>query len=186
MNSRLIHPPKFLHDIHGSSTSMFDLLLSYGGGAIASLCVFIMQYNSALQLPTWKLIILLLISADLGAGVVANFTQGTNAHYSGAQNKSKRLLFIFSHFIHPALFFFSLNLFSIKSVGIVFFVILSTLVINSIHSYERQKVAASFLLIVGFCLMYIIGISNALLLWFFPIYMFKLFIAFAIRRYNNE
>jgi len=183
MESRIIKPPKFLHDIHGSSTTIFDIILTYSGGLISILSIYILYLQNNIDIPVWKLVLLLLISADIGAGVVANFTKGTNSYYDGESKSKSRLVFIISHFLHPAIFLYTLNLFSLKIIGLVFFVITSTLIINSIRNKESQKVVASLFMVFGIGAILILEISNPLTLWFFPLYMTKLFIAFGIRRY---
>ena len=183
MKSKTIKPAKFLHDIHGSSTTLFDIILTYGGGVLAIISVYVLYLQTNIDIPIWKLILLLVISADIGAGVIANFTKGTNSYYGGEIKSKSRLVFILSHFLHPAIFLYTLNLFSAQTIGLVLFVIASTLIINAIKNKENQKVIASFCTVLGIGTLLIIGISNPLLLWFFPLYMIKLFIAFGIRRY---
>ncbi len=183
MKSKTIKPPKFLHDIHGSSTTLFDIILTYSGGVFAAISIYTLCLQNNIEIPVWKLILLLLISGDIGAGVIANFTKGTNSYYGGYNKSKSRLIFILSHFLHPAVFFYTLNLFSAKTVGLVLFVIASTLIINAITNKEKQKVFAAFCIVLGIGTVLIIGISNPLLLWFFPLFMIKLFIAFGIRRY---
>jgi hypothetical protein len=183
MISKNIKPPKFLHDIHGSSTTLFNIILTYSGGIIALISIYILCIQNNIDIPIWKLVLLLAISADIGAGVVANFTKGTNSHYSGESKNKSRLAFILSHFLHPAIFLYTLNLFSAKTLGLVVFVIFSTLLINAIKEKEKQKVIASFCLVISIGTLLILEITNPLLFWFFPLYMVKLFIAFGIRRY---
>jgi hypothetical protein len=185
METKEISIPKFLHDIHGEKSTLYDMALTYGGGLLATFTVWIIYTQSGLDIATWKLVPLLVIAADIGAGVVANFTKGTNKYYSGDTKKKSRVIFILSHFIHPAIFFFSLNLFSIHTVVLVTFVIASTLLINGNKDYEKQKVIAAFLIGVGLSLLSILNVSNPFLMWFFPLYMIKLFLAFGIRRYTN-
>lgn len=183
MTSRTIKPPGFLHDIHGSSTTLSDIILTYLGGIFALITVYVVSFQNNVDIPIWKLILLLIVSADIGAGVIANFTKSTNLYYSGKNKNKSRLVFILSHFLHPAIFLYTLNLFSPKTIGLVVFVIASTLIINAIKNKEKQKVIASFCTVLGIGTLFILEISNLLLLWFFPLYMIKLFIAFGIRRY---
>lgn len=183
MESRIIKPPKFLHDIHGSSTTINDIIYTYIGGILSILTIYILYMQNNIGIPVWKLVLLLLISADIGAGVVANFTKGTNSYYGGENKSKSRLVFILSHFLHPAIYFYTLNLFSTKTIGLVCFVIATTLIINSIGNKESQKVIASLCLVLGIGAILILEITNPLLLWFFPLYMTKLFVAFGIRRY---
>jgi hypothetical protein len=145
--------------------------------------VYLLYIQNTIDIPTWKLILLLVISADIGAGVIANFTKGTNSHYSQKSKRKSRLVFILSHFIHPAIYFYTLNLFSTKTIVFVVLIIISTLIINAIKNKEKQKIIASFCLLSGIGILLILEMSNPLLLWFFPLFMIKLFIAFGIRRY---
>ncbi|PIE50980.1 MAG: hypothetical protein CSA38_00470 [Flavobacteriales bacterium] len=183
MSSKAVRPPKILHELHGSSTTWFDIILAYSGGVLAIISVYVLCLQNNIEIPIWKLILLLLISGDVGAGVVANFTKGTNVYYGGENNSKLRLGFILIHFLHPAVFLYTLNLFSMKTIGLVLFVIVSTLIINAIKNKGKQKVIASFFTVLGIGGLLIIGISNPLLLCFFTLYMIKLFIAFGIRRY---
>ncbi|HAA10403.1 MAG TPA: hypothetical protein DCE41_01415 [Cytophagales bacterium] len=183
MRSKEIQIPKFLHDIHGSKSTPRDLLLSYGGGLLAAATAYYLWVGQGATGPVWKLVLLLLISADIGAGAVANFTRGTNGHYSGPEKRKTRLVFIFSHFVHPTLFFFALNVISPVAIGMTLLVIASTLVINQVTEVERQRVVAAFLLVLLISLLFVSGISHPLLLWFFILFGVKLFLAFGIRRY---
>ncbi|MGH1334977.1 MAG: hypothetical protein ACRBFS_02540 [Aureispira sp.] len=179
-----INPPEFLHDIHGSTTTVLDVMLSYLGGVIAMGSVYVLYMQHHVDLSLWKLILLLVISADIGAGAVANFTKGTNAYYSGDSKKKTRLGFILIHFLHPTVFFFTLDLFSWYTIGLVLGIVITTLLINAIKTYEIQKTLAAFALVLGISMLFILNVSNPFLLWFFPLFMIKLFIAFGIRRYN--
>ncbi len=183
MPSKTVKPPEFLHDIHGSSTTLFDIMLTYSGGIVAIISVYVLCLQNSIDLPIWKLILLLLMSGDIGAGVVANFTKGTNSYYGGDIKSKSRIVFILVHFLHPAVFLYTLNLFSAKTIGLVIFVIAATLVINAINNKEQQKVVAALFTVLGIAVVLMIGISNPFLLWFFPLFMIKLFIAFGIRRY---
>ena len=48
-------------------------------------------------LHTWRLIVGMLVASDIFFGAVANFSRGTNAHYSGAEDSKKRWIFIVAH-----------------------------------------------------------------------------------------
>lgn len=184
MRNKEIVIPKFLHDIHGEKTSLFDMLLTYSGGLISLSVVVLIYAQSEISVAYWKLLLLALISADIGAGAIANFTKGTNLYYSGADKRKNRIIFIISHFIHPGLFFFVTDTFSIFSILLVVYVIGSAFVINAIAKREQQGVVAAFLMVVGISILMVSEITNPLLLWFFPLFMIKLLLAFAIRRFT--
>ncbi|MBK6266086.1 hypothetical protein JKA74_13665 [Marivirga sp. S37H4] len=184
MKTKEINIPPFLHDIHGRKSNIFDLTLTYSGAIVALSSVLIIYVQSPLNVQWWKLLLLALVSADIGAGAVANFTKGTNQFYSGTHKRKSRTVFILSHFIHPAVFLFVIDGFSMFSAFLVVFVIGGTFLINSIGNKEKQAVVAAFLMVVGIGFLLIVKLTNPFLLWFFPLYMTKLFLAFAIRRYS--
>jgi len=182
MKTKQIKPPKFLYEIHGSSTTLFDVIITYSGGIIALASIYILSLQNNINIPAWKLILLLITSADIGAGIVANFTKGTNSYYSGDNKKKSRIIFILLHFFHCLTFLYALNLFSTKTIAIALFIIIATLIINAMIA-ETQKVIASLFVVLGIGLIMTLGIKNPFLLWAFPLYMVKLFIGFGIRRY---
>ncbi len=183
MKSKEIKIPKFLHELHGSSSTLFDIIITYAGGVLAIISVYLLYLKSYFSIQLWELILLLLISGDIGAGVVANFTRGTNSYYSGEDKRKLRFCFIILHILHPIIFLYVLNLFSYKSIALVVFVIICTFFIDYIKVKEKQRIIAVFCLVIGFGILLNIGIASELLLWFFTLYMIKLFIGFGVRRY---
>lgn len=179
-----VYIPAFLHDIHGEKSTLFDVGLTYSGGLVSVVTIWMISVHTNIELSWWKHILLLLISADIGAGVVANFTKGTNKHYNGEHKRQSRIIFILTHFIHPSVFFFSTSTFSITSIVLVCLVIAATFLINFIKETEKQGVVAAFLFVCGISLLIMFNISSLFLWWFFPLYMVKLFLAFGIRRYQ--
>lgn len=176
--------PKFLHDLHGETSTPSDVALTYFGGLISAITLFAIYLQAGPEMAWWKLLLLLLTGADIGAGVVANFTRGTNKYYSGDKKKKQRTGFILLHMIHPAIFLFALKSFSASSVLMVAFVLAFTFVINSLNEPQNQRVLAAILVVSGMCLLLIWPVSHEMWWWFFPLYMIKLFMAFGIRRYR--
>lgn len=183
MSTKRLSIPPFLQDIHGEKSSLPDLVLTYSGALVSLAAILIIYGQSGLQLPWWKLLLLGLVSADIGAGAIANFTIGTNQYYSGVQKRKSRITFILTHLLHPAIFFYVLEAFSVISGLLVLYVIGATLLINALAGSQKQAVVAAFFMVSGVSLLLIGQMSSPFLLWFFPLYMVKLFLAFGIRRY---
>lgn len=185
MEYKTILIPKFLQEIHGEKASLTDLALTYIGGLVSLMVVLVIYSQSGLSIEWWKLTLLLLISMDIGAGAIANFTYGTNLYYSGEEKRKTRIYFILAHFIHPAVYLYALDSFSLTSILVVLYIIGSTFFINHINSVEKQRIVAALLLLLGMSILIIAQINNPLLLWFFPLFMIKLLLAFGIRRYSK-
>ena len=183
MKAKEISIPSFLHDIHGKKASLPDLVFTYWGGIVSLTTILVLYAQAGPEIEWWKVVFLCLISADIGAGAVANFTKGTNLFYSGNHKNKSRITFILLHVLHPFVYFFAINSFSVYSILLVAYVIGSALFLNSLESRERQGIVAALLMVSGVSLLAILPINNPFLWWFFPLYMTKLFIAFGIRRY---
>lgn len=74
---REIKVHRFLWKLHGKSTYQLDLVLTY------TLAVILLIFNVAfsLSLPLWKIVLIAILSIDIGGGVVSNFTKGTISYY---------------------------------------------------------------------------------------------------------
>lgn len=79
MNSqnKTILIPKFLWKLHGKQAYKIDLALTY---LLAVLVMFFSVLN-VLELELWKIIVVAVLSVDIGGGVVSNFTKGTIDYY---------------------------------------------------------------------------------------------------------
>lgn len=176
--------PKFLHDLHGETSTIPEIALTYLGGLISVAALFAISLQSETDIVWWKFVLLMLTGADIGAGVIANFTRGTNKFYSGHEKKKQRINFILLHILHPAVFLFAINTFSAPSLLLIIFVLAGTFVVNAVKETEFQRVIAAFLVLCGISLLVLQPVSHQLLWWFFPLYMIKLFMAFGIRRYR--
>ena len=58
---------------------------------------FLGHANYLDSLPMWRIVAGVLVASDIFFGAVANFSRGTNAHYSGAEDSKKRWIFIVAH-----------------------------------------------------------------------------------------
>lgn len=83
-------------------------------GSVLVLGVILTTFHAALFLgffghtnyldssPVWRIVVGVLVAADIFCGAVANFSRGTNDHYGGAENSKTRWIFIAAHW-HPSL-----------------------------------------------------------------------------------
>jgi hypothetical protein len=69
--------PAVLWKLHGRQAYRTDLVLTY----LAALLVMIFCTVFIPAPPGWRMIVLVIISLDVGGGVISNFTQGTIDYY---------------------------------------------------------------------------------------------------------
>lgn len=91
MNQKIVPIPKSLWKLHGKSTYQLDLVLTY------TLAFILLIFNVAfsLSLPFWKIILIGILSVDIGGGVVSNFTKGTINYYR--EDKLSPHFFVWFH-----------------------------------------------------------------------------------------
>jgi hypothetical protein len=91
MQDKKIQVHKFLVELFGRATTVFDLLaVTISSISFAGL-VLLLKWNA--DISYFKLFILTILALDIAGGVVANFTNGTNSYYS--ESLRKRYFFVF-------------------------------------------------------------------------------------------
>jgi len=84
---------RFLGELFGRETTGFDLLAIIISSISFAALTLILKWNEDISIL--NKITLTILALDIGGGVVANFTTGTNNYY--AESLSKRYFFILFH-----------------------------------------------------------------------------------------
>jgi len=66
---------------------------------------------------------------------------------------------------------------------ITLYVLCTTFIINNIKERRLQESLASFFVLIGISMLVVLLGNNPLFFWFYSLYMVKLILAFAVRRY---
>jgi hypothetical protein len=167
---------KFLHELLGKETSGLDLLAIVLASIALTVTVQVLANNLALSLP--KNIILVLLTMDIGGGVVANFTEGTNNYYTDSMKK--KYLFVSLHVIQPLLLGWIFPLASIALFSSTLYTLICTLFIINIKEYNTQRISAATLLILGIMLLFLLNPYHAAIQLIIIAYSIKLILAFAV------
>ncbi|HTF82134.1 MAG TPA: hypothetical protein VL947_10425 [Cytophagales bacterium] len=178
-----VNIPKFLQELHGTRTSILELILTYAAGLLSAISACLILQNLQLSLAMWKEILLILVVADIGAGIVSNFTKGTNDYYS--QRPKERWKFIAMHLLHPTLFFWIFQETPLAFISIALSILVATALVNSVHNRTQQSIAA-FFIILGISLVPLLQLYNPMTTWFLSVFMIKLLLAFGIRRHGYQ
>jgi hypothetical protein len=184
MMDREIRIPGPLRELHGETSTVFDLILVYAVGVAAGVLALVFAQSRMTGMEWWKAVLLFVVAVDVCGGAVACFTPGTALYYESRPRL--RWVFIFVHFVEPGLLFVLFGgRFAYWAFLYVFTAAAASLV-NVVQDQHRRGVLAAGLLALGIMILLPVGIATPFLVWFGPVYMIKLILAFAARRTGNR
>ncbi|MEM9834183.1 MAG: hypothetical protein AAF944_26355 [Bacteroidota bacterium] len=175
--SRKITIPNYLHEIHGKQALLVELLITYVTGIIATIVTLYLAWDSSLSV--YQFVLLGILALDLAAGVVANLTPGAKAYYS--ESARRRYLFIAFHVLQPVLLMWIFPAQALSIGWVAGYTLLAMTFVNSLQEPSAQRVYAFFLLVVGILLLFLLGISAAVVQLMLILFVIKLVVAFAVR-----
>lgn len=167
---------KSLHELFGRETTKFDLILILIGSITLTVVTQLMNFGADLSLI--KKIILAFLTLDIGGGVIANFTDGTNNFY--AESLKKRYAFIVVHVLQPAVLSWIFPNNGISIFTFTLFTLMCAVIVTSIKQYATQKVVAATTLLLGVMLTFLLNFSSETLHLILLIYSIKLILAFSV------
>ena len=183
MGDRTLRIPRFLHELHGEETSLPALACTYSAAVAAGAAAWV---GLAPARPLWwRLAIAVLVFADVGGGVVANFSAGTMRYYR--ERPRLRVFFLLAHLVQPALLTLAFPAASPAFIFAGLFTVGSGLAVTAIRDVEAQQSVAALLATVGTLGAALIGAAfiaaaPPILLAFAPLFMLKIIVGFSVRR----
>ncbi|GGG96181.1 hypothetical protein GCM10007415_34260 [Parapedobacter pyrenivorans] len=93
MKNKVINIPKPLWKLHGKQAYKQDLIMTY----LIAVIVMLVNLKTGNGLVLWKVIVVAILSIDIGGGVVSNFTRGTINYYQ--ESKLSPHLFVWFHLL---------------------------------------------------------------------------------------
>ncbi len=167
---------RFFHELFGRETTRFDLLAIIICSVSFATLTVILKWN--VDISTIKKIILTILALDIGGGVVANFTTGTNNYYF--ESLSKRYFFIFFHLLQPLILIWIYPSDSLAIMGISLFALTSSIIVLNLKDQYTQRIVAVTLLLLCIILTPLSNYSDHLLQITILLYSIKLIIAFSV------
>ena len=166
----------FFRELFGRETTSFDLLaILIGSVSLAGLTLFF-KWNA--DFSVIKKTVLTILALDIGGGVVANFTSGTNNYY--AESLSKRYLFVLFHLAQPSLiiWIFPSELLAIS--GVTLFTLTSSIIVLRLKSPNNQRIIAVTLLLLSMILSALLNYTDPLAQLIMQFFSIKLILAFSV------
>jgi len=176
MQNKKIQVNKFLVELFGRETTRFDLLAIIICSVSFATLTMILKWN--VDMSTIKKIILTILALDIGGGVIANFTTGTNNYYF--ESLRKRYLFIFFHILQPLILIWIYPIDSLAIIVISLLTLTSSIIVLNLKNQYTQRIIAVTLLLLCIILTPILNYSDNLLQIVILLYSMKLILAFSV------
>lgn len=175
---------KFLHELFGYETTRFDLVaIVIASVSLASLTL-LFKWNEDFSII--KKAVLTILALDIGGGVVANFTAGTNNFY--AESLRKRYLFIFFHLLQPSILVWIFPSELVAILGVMLFTLACSIIVLRLKSPNNQRIVAVTLLLLSLILSALLNYTDPLAQVIMQFFSIKLILAFSVNwtAINNE
>jgi membrane glycosyltransferase len=181
-HSNKIKVHRLLRELFGLETTRFDLLAIIISAVSFAALTLILNSNSA-ALAT-KAIVLIILALDIGGGVVANFTTGTNNYY--AESLQKRYLFVVFHLLQPSVLIWIFPNELLAILGVSIFTLTSSLIVLNIKKNCNQRIIAVTLLLLSLILSTILNYTDPLAQVIMQLFSVKLILAFSVNWTAND
>jgi membrane glycosyltransferase len=181
-HSNKIKVHRLFRELFGLETTRLDLLAIVISALSFAALTLILNSNSA-ALAT-KAIVLIILALDIGGGVVANFTTGTNNYY--AESLQKRYLFVVFHLLQPSVLIWIFPNELLAILGVSIFTLTSSLIVLNIKKNYNQRIIAVTLLLLSLILSTILNYTDPLAQVIMQLFSVKLILAFSVNWTAND
>lgn len=169
----------FVREFLGEHPTKKDKATIFGVTFVSLVLIGYKSFPELDNLPIWKAMLFMLMSFDIFAGAIGNFTLSTQIWY---RNKpKKRVIFFFEHFIHIGLLIVAVG-HPWYLLALLAYTIAVGLLVNATESLKQQEINAAAVVSIGLTLFYVAFPPPQILLWLPAVLLVKLVIGFAIRR----
>ncbi|MCJ8313154.1 MAG: hypothetical protein HRU38_13615 [Saccharospirillaceae bacterium] len=176
---------KSMHDVFGLKQSVFSILAIFSFSLLSSIWLLFIGWDFFSELTLWKTIIALVVILDINAGLIANFTKGTNDFYQN--NPKNRWVFISIH-IHILIVAW---LFEIENYAAVIISWAATILVASMINMLKNsawvslhRIVAAMCLGLGLILIMSLNWSNLLLQIVVMLFYIKVAYSFSVNHYE--
>ena len=179
---RTLKLPKVLHDVLGETASPLQIavIVIFGVG-VATVVTELLRPGLPV-LPWWRVAIGWVLTADIAAGCVANFTRSTNDFY--AKRPLNRWVFIAIH-AHVIAVAAAFGVGLAPAVAVWIYTIAGASVVNLLSGRSTQVLVAGLLLAVGIGWIPLLPGVPAPVLVVLLLFLLKVLFSFAVDHYRD-
>ncbi len=167
---------RFFHELFGKETTTLDLLAIIISSVSFAGLTLIFKWDA--DLSVIKKTLLIILALDIGGGVIANFTNGTNNYY--AESISKRYLFVLFHLAQPSLLIWIFPSELLAILGITLFTLTSSIIVLNTKKQYNQRIVAITLLLFSLFLSTILNYTDPFIELIMHLFSIKLILAFSV------
>jgi hypothetical protein len=176
--------PRLFHELYGEKTTKKTLYGSLFVGFFATLFIGVVFWSSFGDIALWRTLLILFFTFDIFAGLVANFSEGTNKYYQQRPRLSR--VFIVIH-VHPILLTLLAGEPWLTGLYIYAFMLATATLTYAIQGPNKQTFFGFFLTLIGVALLltYFQPLPTFLDIIFIA-FNFKLIYGFSVNHYRNQ
>jgi hypothetical protein len=172
--------PRAFHEVLGMQTTLLEILLILIPSLLITVIMFYINWTDLASLPWINMMIMFLIIFDLAAGVIANFTNGTNLYYSSRPKLRK--IFIAIH-IQPLVISWLTGLYWTECLVVWLYTVIASFTINALSEHSAQQPVAAAALAVGIAALLLFPSLPSYFVPILALYMIKLILSFPVKHY---
>ena len=175
---------RFFRELFGRETKILDLLAVVISACFLAVLTLLFKWNA--DFSVIKKAVLTILALDIGGGVVANFTSGTNNYY--AESLSKRYLFVLFHLAQPSLLIWIFPSELVAILGVMLFSLACSIIVLRLNSPQNQRIIAVTLLLLTMILSALLNYTDPMAQLIMQFFSIKLILAFGVNwtAINNE
>lgn len=167
---------RFFRELFGRETTGLDLLAIVIGSVSLACLTLLFKWNA--DFSVIKKMVLTILALDIGGGVIANFTSGTNNYY--AESLRKRYLFVLFHLVQPLLLIWIFPDELVAILGVTLFTLTSSIIVLRLKSPNNQRIVAVTLLLLSLILSTLLNYNDPLAQLIMQFFSIKLILAFSV------
>lgn len=179
---RTLNVPPVLHDVLGETASPVQIAVIVGFGVGVATVVTELLRPTLPELPGWRVLIGWVLTADIAAGCVANFTRSTNDFY--AKRPLNRWVFIAIH-LHVVGVAAAFGVGLAPALAVWMYTIAGAAVVNLLSGRGTQVPVAGLLLAVGLTWIPLLPGVPAPVLAVLLLFLLKVVFSFAVDHYRD-
>jgi hypothetical protein len=182
MERKMVRIPRVFIELLGEEQRSVDLFIVGAFTLVMTVALGGLASSLLFSLVWWKIVLILLLIADISGGVVANFTRGTNDFY--ADRPRLRIIFLLIH-VQPLVIAWFINQNILPVLAVWGYTILAGFIVNAFAHHPSQPIVGVLLLSVGWLLLaFLAGSLPFLMTAVLGLFMLKLIYAFAVNHYE--
>ena len=171
--------------LHGADPSRFDLMLIHGAGLSAALLWSGLALRAKLPYAWWQMMLVSFLLWDLVGGALSNLTDSTSDWYR-QRSFAGNVAFLVLHLVHPLVATLALGLGNWAWVAFLWlFSLLAGTLILRLVGHPSQRTSAGFFVVFGWLVSMFFFKAPSELVWFTPVFLFKLVYCFSVDHRNT-